>query len=111
MSVGFKPGEQLPALVRLIEIEHRHPDVMQFESRRIAIDHDLQNRWHDQSEARVRITKQLDELLDQHLSQPCQHVLLATEPCGTNAARALREWRRTRSARKGGAAAAPARYL
>src|SRR5512146_2322501 len=65
--------DQVPALLAVIEIEHRDRHVAHLEGRRVAEDHHLDDCRSEEHEARLGVAHELDELLDQHLAQPAEH--------------------------------------
>src|SRR5208337_4951032 len=70
---GREMGEELAALVAVIQIERRDPHVMQLEGRRVAEDQYRHERRSVQHEARLGIAQHLDELLDQHVADAVEH--------------------------------------
>jgi hypothetical protein len=57
----------------VISIQHRGGDMVDFECRRVAKYQQLHQWWTKKYEPSPLVSKNLDELLDQHLLETLQH--------------------------------------
>ena len=73
-AAGAEALKKFAAFLAMIVIEHRGRNAIHFVARGVAEYQHLQQRRHDQREARMRVAKQVDEFLDQNLAQPLYHV-------------------------------------
>ncbi len=68
IPAGGKMGDQLAALLRVVEIEHRQLDVLHLQRGGITENHHLDDGRANQQQAGVRVAQRLDKLLPQHMA-------------------------------------------
>src|SRR5581483_10354772 len=81
VRTGREPGDEFPAFLATVQIEHCGGDVMNLECGRVTEDEHLRNWRDEEHKARALVAEDLNEFLDEHLLQTREHMWLLTG-CG-----------------------------
>ncbi len=68
ITAGGKTGDQLAALLRVVQVEHGQFHVPHIQRGRVPEDQHLDDRRAEQQPARMRVAQRLDELLAEHVT-------------------------------------------